>query len=53
MKTHSDSKESIKAPAIKTFSDMAFIDVSPLPGLSEKIAYSQILHITFFEPVEG
>ena len=53
MKTHSDLKESINASVIKTFSDMAFIDVSSLSGLSEKMVYSQILHMTFFEPVEG
>ena len=46
-------EQSVVSSVVKTFSDMAFIDVVAIPGLSEKLEYSHIIRITIFEPEEG
>ena len=53
MKKQTVGLESV-APAVeRTFSDMAFIDVTELTEHSAKIDSSHIIHIYFHEPMEG
>lgn len=45
--------KSLARAAAKTFSEMAFIDVTEALKVPETLEYSQIIHISLFEPVEG
>lgn len=46
-------EESITSSVEKTFSDMSFIDAVEIPDFSEKLDFSQIIYISFFEPEAG
>jgi len=44
--------ESLARAAARTFSEMAFIDVTEALKVPETLKYSQIIHISLFEPVK-
>ncbi len=45
--------KSLAEAAARTFSEMAFIDVTEALKVPETLEYSQIIHISLFEPVKG
>ena len=49
----SAAEPALGAAVLKTFSDMAFIDVAPSPVCEETISYSHILSIALRQPVVG
>jgi hypothetical protein len=52
-KTGSDVAQVMIASVVKTFSDMAFIDVVEAADFLEKLHFSHIIHISLFEPQKG
>ena len=45
--------KSLARAAAQTFSEMAFVDVTEALKVPEALEYSQIIHISLFEPMEG